>query len=95
MTLHCLYNAPARLDSATFAPSLAVGDAVLLLGSAVTAVTGNEDALALLPENISCYALTEDLQAHGIHNLSDRVTSVDYAGWVELVVAHATQCVWD
>ena len=66
------------------------GDEILLLENGVYAVSHP------LLENCPCavYALGADLNARGLTTIAARLTIIDYARFVELVVAHNKQVAW-
>ena len=68
------------------------GDVILLLEDGVYAASANTAKSALLEEvlktNKVC-ALRADLKARGLTNLIDGIEITDYAGFVDLVDAHA------
>lgn len=96
-TLHMLSHSPfsdSRLVSCL--RLLGPGDGVLLTGDATYALqagTAQLQALSLMPDSISLYALDEDLQARAI-NPPTRVKTVDYPGFVELCTTYAKVNSW-
>jgi tRNA 2-thiouridine synthesizing protein B len=86
-TLHLLSHSPfsdSRLSSCL--RLLGSQDALLLCGDAVYALqagSAQRQALELMPETIELYALDEDVQARNL-TPPDRVTQVDYSGFVAL-----------
>ena len=87
------YDRPA-LDSA-----LKTGEgAILLIEDGVYAVAkgGAEEAkIKGAMGRFKIYALTQDLEARGIADrVMDGVTTVDYAGFVDLVAEHKTNQSW-
>ena len=76
----------------------AEGTAVLLIEDAVyAATTGNRAATALgaAMDQVGIYALGPDLEARGVADrLLDGVTTVDYGGFVDLVVEHRNCQSW-
>jgi sulfur relay protein TusB/DsrH len=93
--LHCLYSPPERLATRAFADALAAGDAVLLLGSAVVAAAADYRPPVALPAGVSLHALAEDIAAHGVKDVADSVSVIDYGQWVDLAAAQPLQCLWD
>lgn len=84
---------------ATLLPLLNADDALLLLENGVYAALDTAQGQALfaaLPATVARHVLTEDLAARGI---SDRIqpafSSVDYAGFVALSLAHAQVVNWN
>ncbi len=62
--------------------------AVLLVQDACIAATMNEYCTSLTENGIDIYALKADCEARGlIERLSPKVKVIDYAQWVELVMA--------
>lgn len=87
-TLHLLSHSPFSDDRlVSCLRLLGQGDAVMLTGDAVYALTkGTEQRQrleSLNPSN-SLFALQEDLLARGLTDLPERAQAVDYAGFVEL-----------
>jgi tRNA 2-thiouridine synthesizing protein B len=87
------YDRPA-LDSA-----MKTGEgAILLIEDGVYAVAkgGAEEAkIKGAMGKFKFYALTQDLEARGIADrVMDGVTTVDYAGFVDLVAEHKTNQSW-
>lgn len=74
------------------------GDAVLLIGDGVFAVTGRCAASlgAAARGGIAVYALAPDLAARGLASkeLAGTVATVDYPGFVDLAAAHAATQSW-
>ncbi len=97
-TLHMLSHSPfsdGRLASCL--RLLAPGDALLLTGDAVYALTENTaqlQALELMPDSVALIALDEDLQARALVSLPSRLTIVDYNGFVELCARYARINSW-
>ena len=84
---------------AVLLPLLTADDALLLIEDGVYAALDTAHArelLALLPATVARHVLAEDLAARGI---SDRIqpvfSSVDYAGFVVLSLAHAKVVNWN
>lgn len=96
-TLHMLSHSPfsdSRLVSCL--RLLGPGDGVLLTGDATYALqpgTAQLQALSLMPDTISLFALDEDLQARAI-TPPGRVKSVDYPAFVELCATYAKVNSW-
>jgi len=97
--LHIVNKSPG--ERATFDSCLAharPGHAVLLIEDAVYAATRGNAAEARLREaagRLKLYALAPDLEARGVADrLTDGVTAVDYAGFVDLVVEHPNNQSW-
>ncbi len=96
-TLHLLSHSPfsdSRLVSCL--RLLGPGDGVLLTGDATYALqpgTAQLQALSLMPDSISLYALEEDLQARAIAPPS-RAQAVDYPAFVELCARFARVNSW-
>lgn len=96
-TLHLLSHSPfsdSRLVSCL--RLLGPGDGVLLTGDATYALqpgTAQLQALSLMPDSISLYALEEDLQARAITPPS-RAQAVGYPASVELCTRFAKVNSW-
>ena len=74
-------------------PRIGEGDSILLIEDAcVAAVSGTsiEEQLKQTSEQVKLYVLQPDLAARGLaeSNLIDRISTVDYAGFVDLVSNH-------
>lgn len=96
MALHCLSVDPPVAAARGIAAWLEAGDAVLLLGPAVTlARHGNALLDSWLSQGVTLHALTGELALQGVDAVDSRVQVTDYAGWVELVVLHPQQMIWD
>lgn len=74
------------------------GHALLLIEDGIYAATKGgaaEAGMAQATRRLKVYALQPDLQARGMAAaLADGVTAVDYAGFVDLVAAHASCQTW-
>lgn len=74
------------------------GASVLLIEDAVYAATAGQARASGIEQALSrlkVYALAPDLEARGMASrVVDGVTAVDYAGFVDLVVAHPTSQSW-
>jgi tRNA 2-thiouridine synthesizing protein B len=74
------------------------GQALLLIEDGVYAATKGGAASANLADalkRLKVYALQPDLEARGMAGaLIDGVTTVDYAGFVDLVAEHSTSQSW-
>ncbi len=74
------------------------GNAVLLIEDAVYAATTGNHAAGVLRDamaTLKVYALAPDLDARGVADrLVDGVTTVDYGGFVDLVVEHPNCQSW-
>lgn len=96
-TLHMLSHSPfsdSRLVSCL--RLLGPDDGVLLTGDATYALqpgTAQWQALSLMPQTISLYALDEDLQARHLAT-PPRVQALDYAGFVGRCAAYAKVNTW-
>ena len=67
------------------------GDPVLFIEDGVYAVQANNKfftTLAKVQKNNPVYVLRSDLNARGIGNIAEGVTSINYEGFVELVEDH-------
>lgn len=75
---------------------IAESDALLLMQDGVTSILRGSRALAVL-DTVACpvYVLIEDLHARGlVGQISDKVTPIDYTGFVELTEKHCQQIAW-
>ena len=74
------------------------GDSLLLVEDAVLALHSPITLGSLLAKcssiSINVYALKGDCELRGIDNKYPAISTVDYAGYVELVVAHDKQVTW-
>lgn len=97
-TLHLLSHSPfsdGRLTSCL--QVLATDDAIMLCGDAVYALqagTAQRQALELMPDRISLFALDEDLLARGMEALPSCLQRVDYGGFVELCCRYQRTNSW-
>lgn len=95
MALHCIKVDPAIAAARGVLDWLQAGDAVLLLGPASTlAKDGHAQLGTWLSREVRLYALKDELVLQGIDAVDSRVQVTDYAGWVELAVAHPQQMTW-
>ena len=88
MTLHILFESPFTGHC---------GDALLLVGNGVYALLGAQAAIltALRAAGVEVCALAEDCAARGIDvHATDGVTTLDYAGFVDLALAHERSASW-
>jgi tRNA 2-thiouridine synthesizing protein B len=97
--LHIVNKSPLGSDGLDAALRVAqAGGALLLIEDAVYAATRGNAAEARLREaagRLKLYALAPDLEARGVADrLTDGVTAVDYAGFVDLVVEHPNNQSW-
>lgn len=93
-TLHLLLTHAG--DSAGACLShLREGDSMVLLNTAVLHLL-DRDWLKSLPANIRLYAVTADLEAHGLGEIStgSGIARVDDEGWARLVMSHAHCLSW-
>ena len=94
MSLHCLIRADAA-GARRLAGLIGDGDAVLLMGSAVTCARRGHAIIAELGAgDAALYALEEDLALYGVQPVDERVTVADYAAWVDLATRHDNQLLW-
>ncbi len=74
------------------------GDAILLIEDAVLALHSPISLGSLLAKccsmNITVYALKSDCDLRGIENKYSTISMIDYAGYVQLVIAHDKQVAW-
>lgn len=96
--LHILNKSPLEKNTLDTVLRLASSGALLLIEDAVYAATkGNaaEPRLRQAMGKMKVYALAPDLAARGMADrLIDGVTTVDYDGFVDLVVEHPTSQSW-
>jgi len=90
--LHTINKSPFGSNSfETSSRFLQPGDPVLFIEDGVYAVqTKNKfsKTLAKVQKNNPVYVLSSDLNARGIGNIAEGVTSINYEGFVELVEDH-------
>lgn len=93
--LHIVNKSPAHTTALASCLRLArPGSALLLIEDAVYAATQAE-AIAPALKTLKVYALQPDLAARGVATrVVDGVTTVDYAGFVELVATHPNNQSW-
>ena len=96
--LHILNKSPLQASTLDTVVRLAESGALLLIEDAVYAATkGNlaEPKLREAMARLKVYALAPDLAARGMADrVIDGVTTVDYDGFVDLVVAHPNNQSW-
>lgn len=97
--LHIVNKSPAQTTSLASCLRLAKdGHALLLTEDGVYAATAGVAAgcgLADATRRLKVYALQPDLEARGVAGrLIDGVSTVDYAGFVDLVAEHSTNQSW-
>jgi tRNA 2-thiouridine synthesizing protein B len=96
--LHILNKSPLQTNTLDTVLRLAPSGALLLIEDAVYAATrGNaaEGKLRQAMGRIKVYALAPDLAARGMADrLIDGVATVDYDGFVDLVVEHPNSQSW-
>jgi tRNA 2-thiouridine synthesizing protein B len=96
--LHILNKSPLQTGTLDTVLRLAGSGALLLIEDGVYAATqGNaaEDRLRQAMGRLRVYALAPDLAARGMADrLIDGVTTVDYDGFVDLVVEHPNSQSW-
>lgn len=98
MTLHILFESPFAghcLDECRRVAQ--AGDALLLVGDGVYALAGTQAAAlaALRAAGVEVFALGEDCAARGIDaHATDSVTALDYAGFIDLALAHERSVSW-
>lgn len=93
--LHIVNKSPAHTTALASCLRLAQpGSALLLIEDAVYAATQSE-AIGPALRTLKVYALQPDLAARGVAaRVIDGVTTVDYAGFVELVATHPNNQSW-
>ncbi len=97
--LHIVNKSPSQTRTLDSCLRLAqAGHALLLIEDGVYAATTRSPASAALREaatRLKVYALQSDLDARGMTGaLLDGVTTIDYAGFVDLVAEHPTNQTW-
>jgi tRNA 2-thiouridine synthesizing protein B len=97
--LHIVNKSPAQMRTLDSCLRLArPGDALLLTEDGVYAATREAAAawqLAATAKTLKVYALLPDLQARGMTaRVADGITTVDYAGFVDLVAEHPNNQSW-
>jgi tRNA 2-thiouridine synthesizing protein B len=96
--LHILNKSPLQASTLDTVVRLAESGALLLIEDAVYAATkGNlaEPKLREAMARLKVYALAPDLAARGMADrVIDGVTTVDYDGFVDLVVEHPNNQSW-
>jgi tRNA 2-thiouridine synthesizing protein B len=96
--LHIVNKSPLERPTLDTVLRLAKSGALLLIEDAVYAATlGNsgETKLREAMQKLKVYALMPDLQARGMADrLIDGVSTVDYEGFVDLVVEHPNCQSW-
>lgn len=93
--LHIVNKSPAHTSALASCLRLAQpGSALLLIEDGVYAATQPETIGAALT-TLKVYALQPDLAARGVAaRVLDGVTTLDYAGFVELVATHPNNQSW-
>ena len=96
--LHIINKSPLDRNSLDTVLGTAAGGEILLIEDGVYAATkGNayEPKLKAAMAKFKLYALQADLDARGIADrVTDGVTTVDYAGFVDLVANNKTNQSW-
>jgi tRNA 2-thiouridine synthesizing protein B len=96
--LHIVNKSPLDRSSLDTVLTTAEGGAIILIEDGVYAATkGNafEPKLKAAMAKFKVYALQADLEARGIADrVADGVTTVDYAGFVDLVADNKTNQSW-
>ena len=96
--LHILNKSPLQTNTLDTVLRLAPAGALLLIEDAVYAATRGtvaEPKLRQAMDRMKVYALAPDLAARGMADrLIDGVATVDYDGFVELVVEHPNSQSW-
>lgn len=95
--LHIINKSP--LDRPAFDSALKTGEgAILLIEDGVYAAakgSAAEGKIKAAADKFKFYALTADLEARGIADrVTEGVTTVDYAGFVDLVAEYKTNQSW-
>jgi tRNA 2-thiouridine synthesizing protein B len=92
--LHIVNKSPTERNALASCLRVAqAGQALLLIEDGVYAATGA--TLAEATQGLKVYALAPDLQARGLQGkVAVGITTIDYAGFVELVAEHATSQSW-
>jgi tRNA 2-thiouridine synthesizing protein B len=96
--LHIINKSPLDRNSLDTVLTTADGGTILLIEDGVYAATkGNafEPKLKAAMAKFKFYALQPDLEARGIADrVTDGITTVDYAGFVDLVADNKTNQSW-
>lgn len=96
--LHIVNKSPLDRNSLDTVLTTAEGGTLLLIEDGVYAATkGNafEPKLKAAQAKFKVYALQADLEARGIADrVADGITTVDYAGFVDLVADNKTNQSW-
>ena len=96
--LHIVNKSPHERDALDACLRVAQGGAILLIEDAVYAATRGNAAEARLRNALSrikVYVLAPDLEARGMHErIMEGVATVDYGGFVDLVVEHKNCQSW-
>ena len=96
--LHIVNKSPLERNALDSCLRVAQGGAILLIEDAVYAATRGNEAESRLRDALSrfkVYALGPDLEARGMaERVMDGVVSVDYGGFVALVVEHKNCQSW-
>jgi tRNA 2-thiouridine synthesizing protein B len=97
--LHIVNKSPLQTGALASCLRLAKDShALLLTEDAVVAATrgvAESSGLTAAAKRLKVYALAPDLQARGLADrLADGISTVDYAGFVDLVAEHATNQSW-
>lgn len=94
--LHTLMHSPWQCDTDTLLRMLSHGDDLLLLQDGVLGALANSVMLdTLLSAPATLWVLQEDVEARGLSvQISPRVQSLDYTGFVALTAKHQQQMTW-
>lgn len=98
--LHIVNKSPYQSSSLQSCLRMALpGQSVLLIEDGVYAATSGSSAqaqiTAALGKQVKFYALRPDMDARGVSTKAmDKVTLVDYGGFVDLVAEHKTSNSW-
>ena len=96
--LHIINKSPLDRNSLGTCLETSSGGAILLIEDGVYAATKGNAASAKLKDamgRFKVYALSNDLEARGMADrVMDGVTTVDYAGFVDLVADNKTCQSW-
>ncbi|WP_312241380.1 sulfurtransferase complex subunit TusB [Pantoea sp.] len=94
--LHTLMYSPWQCDIETLLRMLSQGDDLLLLQDGVLgALEGSAMLDRLLSAPATLWVLTEDVEARGLSvQISTRLQSLDYTGFVALTAKHQQQMTW-
>ncbi|MEA9390864.1 sulfurtransferase complex subunit TusB [Acerihabitans sp. TG2] len=94
--LHTFSRSPFVGDLDAMLLTVRAGDDLLLMQDGVIAgLTGTTALHQLTRAPLGLFALSADIDARGLGvHFSDKITIIDYNGFVSLTVKHAQQMAW-